>query len=51
MTPETISGHARDYHRLLRALSKDQIDFELAAEQERLNRNLASLIREPGDVR
>ena len=51
MTPETIEGHARDYHHLLRALVAGSVDLDLAAGLDCLNSDLDRIIREAADVR
>jgi glutathione-regulated potassium-efflux system ancillary protein KefG len=51
MAPEAVAGHARDYRRLLQALTDGLIDLDLAAAQERLNGDLDRIILEAADVR
>jgi len=45
MKPEVIAQHALDYHKFLKALVADKINLELAAEVDRINRDLSSLMR------
>jgi glutathione-regulated potassium-efflux system ancillary protein KefG len=51
MSPDAIARYAADYHRLLRALSGDRVDLDLAAAQERLNGDMDRILREDDDVR
>jgi glutathione-regulated potassium-efflux system ancillary protein KefG len=45
MNRAEVDPHARDYDRLLRALTEDRLDLERAASMERLNADLDGLIR------
>jgi glutathione-regulated potassium-efflux system ancillary protein KefG len=45
MKPELIAQHASDYHKFLKALVANEVNLEKAAQVDRVNKDLASLMK------
>lgn len=51
MPAESTDDHTQSYHQFLKALSRQEIDLDLAAKQLRLNSDLDMILRKGHDVR